>query len=343
MANESITGFVQNVSPIRSGPKKNFSDFQLQTESDKSVRAICFSPLKRKLFVGCENDSTPVKICKFTRDNKEDSSDILMGDYIVVKKLETKDVSFPKKDLIAADFNLSMLQTISPQQLVSLKAKLLHLQKEQVINTPQGVLKMAEGLLVDVQGSAKITFWEDDVKKVVAGKTYEFKNLRVKKDKLNGNLYVNPAKGIGSISPCEAFKCDLFIPDYDPSQLMTCTLNKAEIAGVTEVRLDYCCFKCNSHVEEKKITTCENARCKLTQRLDKCKKKWYAKALVTEDDVNVYVVFRDEVLMKALSLSAAIPSTLTKEFIVEKLLLLETIQLTYHSRSKLVESLELTW
>ena len=69
-AKESIVGFVHNVSPIRSGPKKNFFDLQVQTEDDSHVRGICFSPAKRKLFVECENEAIPVKISKFARDQK---------------------------------------------------------------------------------------------------------------------------------------------------------------------------------------------------------------------------------------------------------------------------------
>ena len=139
---------------------------------------------------------------------------------------------------------------------------------------------------------------------------------------MHGNLYVNPAKGIGRILPCEPFKCDLFIPDYDPSQPTTCTLNKAQITGITDVHRNYCCFKCNSSVEEKKIT-----RCKFTQMLDKCSKKWYAKALVSAGDVHVYLIFRGEVLMKALARSATIPPNLTKKFIVENLPNLDTVNI----------------
>ena len=104
-----------------------------------------------------------------------------MGNYIVVEKLKADEVSFSKKSLKPVEFNLSMLSQISPQQLVNLKAQLLYLGSEESVNTPQGVLKMVEGLLVDENGSAKILFWEDDIGKVQAGETYEFKNLRVKK------------------------------------------------------------------------------------------------------------------------------------------------------------------
>ena len=330
MADKSVSGFVQNVSPIRSGPKKNFFSFTVQTESDESVRAICFSPPKRELFAECETNCTPVKIRKFVNDNKHGSTDISMGDNIVVEKLSQENVSFEKQNLLSADLNLSMLSTISSQQLVTLKAKLLHLQKEEMVNKPQGTLKMVEGLLVDEHGSVKINFWVDDAEKVVVGETYEFRNLRIKK-KMNGKLYVNPAKGLGTFSKCEEFKGNLYIPDYDPDSLLTCTLDNPEIAGVIEVHLQHCCIKCNAHVKDKKITTCQNSRCKLIQRLDKCKRHWFAKALVTEDDVSVYLIFRGDVLLEALCADTN-DNTLTKEIVTKKLLLLDATKITYHSR-----------
>ena len=179
---------------------------------------------------------------------------------------------------------------------------------------------MVEGLLVDVHGSAKILFWEDDIRKVEAGETYEFKNLRVKKDRFNGNLYVNPAKGIGCISLCESFDCDLFVPDYDPIQLMTSTLERAEIVGVTEVKRKYCCIKCNRYVEERARTTCKNERCKLTQKLNKCKENWHADVHVSSGDVSVDLIFEGDVLLQVLSLSQeAVPVILTKEPIMDAL------------------------
>ena len=166
MTDESICGFVQNVSPVRVGPKKKFFDFQFQTESEKCVRGVCFSPPKRKLFEQYEKNSTPVKIRKFVNDTKEGSNDILLGEYAMVDELEAKDVAFTKKKLVPTDVNLSMLGSMCVQQLVNIKAKLVYLAEIETINTPHSTLRKCDAILVDPKGSIKITLWEDDIQKV---------------------------------------------------------------------------------------------------------------------------------------------------------------------------------
>ena len=79
-SDESISGFVQNLSPIRVGQSTKYFDFNLQTEKNTAVRGTCFSPQKRKLFAESHENSTPIKIKKFVHDKKEGSTDILMSD-----------------------------------------------------------------------------------------------------------------------------------------------------------------------------------------------------------------------------------------------------------------------
>lgn len=108
-----IIGYVHNLSPIRTGPTKKYFDFSLQTDSQKSVRGVCFSPQKRKLFADSEEKSVPVKIKKFMNDKKEGSTDILMGDFVNLELLTPKDIAFQKKNVVPTDLNLSMLLHIS--------------------------------------------------------------------------------------------------------------------------------------------------------------------------------------------------------------------------------------
>ena len=337
---KNIAGYVQNVSPIQKGPKKNFFDFQLQTESETCVRAICFSPPKRKLFQECEKNSIPVKIKRFMDDKKPESTDILMGDYIVVEQLEAKDISFTKKLLLPADFNLSMLSSMSPGQIINVRAILMQLNEVETVNMPQGKLRKVYGLLVDPYGSAKVTFWENEIEKVKAGETYEFENLRLKKNRYNGELYVNPAKAMGSISKSEPFEEDLFIPEYDPTELTTCSIT-GEIFGVFDVRVDYCCARCNSSVKEEETTRCKT--CNIALKLTKCKKQWYVKALAIQDDVEAFLVFRHESVLKVLLLSDAEgdPLQLLKAFVTEKFLSLQPCKFTYKNKTKVVQSVDL--
>ena len=147
------------------------------------------------------------------KDKKEGSSDILMSNLVGLELLTPEAVTFEKKNLVPSDVNLSMLLSISPQQLISVKAKLIGLREPELVTMSQFSLDKAEGVLVDEHGTVKITFWGDDIQKVRSGKTYYFSNLRLKKNKMNGELYVNPAKGNSTITEAEPFEKTLDIPE----------------------------------------------------------------------------------------------------------------------------------
>ena len=90
-----------------------------------------------------------MKIKRFMDDKKPESTDILMGDYIVVEQLEAKDILFTKKLLLPADFNLSMLScSMSPGQIINVRAMLMQLNEVETVNMPQGKLRKVDGLLV---------------------------------------------------------------------------------------------------------------------------------------------------------------------------------------------------
>ena len=74
---------------------------------------------------------------------------------------------------------------------------------------------------------------------------------------------------MGSISKSEPFEEDLFIPEYDPTELTTCSIT-GEILGVFDVRVDYCCPRCSSSVKEEETTRCKT--CNIALKLTKCKK-----------------------------------------------------------------------
>ncbi len=83
------------------------------------------------------------------KDKKEGSSDILMSDLVGLELLTPEAVTFEKKNLVPSNVNLSMLSSISPQQLISVKAKLIGLRQPELVTTSQFSLDKAEGVLVD--------------------------------------------------------------------------------------------------------------------------------------------------------------------------------------------------
>ena len=152
-SDESISGFVQNLSPIRVGQSTKYFDFNLQTEKNTAVRGTCFSPQKRKLFAESHENSTPIKIKKFVHDKKEGSTDILMSDNVIVDQLEVKDVSFP----ISLQSHYYLF-TISLHQLITVKGKLIGLQQPQKVKMPDCVLNKVDALLVDQMDQLKLSF-----------------------------------------------------------------------------------------------------------------------------------------------------------------------------------------
>ena len=166
---------------------------------------------------------------------------------------------------------------ISPNQLLTLKGKLVHLQELQDVNVQGRVLKKVSGVLIDPYGSTKITLWEGDIDKVEEGGTYKFKNLRLKKSKFNQELFVNPAKEDSAITKCAAFEKPLVVPENVPEEFTTTSI-VGEVLGVSDIRLDYCRVKCNRCVKIQKIVACDNNKCKLIQKLERCNKQWFLKA-----------------------------------------------------------------
>ena len=56
----SISDYVQNLSPVRVGPKNNFLTFIYKWKARNLLGQICFCPGKRKLFQECAKNSTRI-------------------------------------------------------------------------------------------------------------------------------------------------------------------------------------------------------------------------------------------------------------------------------------------
>jgi hypothetical protein len=186
-------------------------------------------------------------------------------------------------------------------------------------------------------------FWQGDIEKVEEGGTYKFKNLRLKKSKFNQELYVNPAKSDSEITKCDAFQKTLAVPDEVPEEFTSVTIN-GEVVGVSNVQLDHYCLKCNKRVKPQKIVTCDNATCKLVQKLEKCSKQWFLKAMVEHDGNRVNLTFRHDTIEKALvMLDPEFDSgKLTQEEISTGMLSLPECQITYTKQKQcLLQTLQI--
>ena len=96
-----------------------------------------------------------------------------------------------------------------------------------------------EGFLIDLTGSIKVILWDLDVDQVEEGKTYFFRNWQLKKNKLSGDLFVNPAKDNSKICPSDAFPYDSLKPPQSiPLELVISTIT-GEVIAVNKSSLNF--------------------------------------------------------------------------------------------------------
>ena len=87
-----------------------------------------------------------MKIKRFRIDQKSNTEDLLMSGNVEVQQLPT--APFPKVN-IPSTFDLAMLKTVAPGQLITVKAKVTALREAKTLQTSRGTLKMIEGQIVD--------------------------------------------------------------------------------------------------------------------------------------------------------------------------------------------------
>ncbi len=143
--------------------------------------------------------------------------------------------------------NISKLSGLMPNQLLSLKSKLINLQKPRIVNQHSAnQLTKREGFLIDPHGTIKIVLWEDEVNSIEEGKTYLFKNIRLKKNRISGDIYVNPRKGCATFLSTDEFADDSLRPPKDVPERLLTTYITGEIIRVNKCSLSICCFKCSN-------------------------------------------------------------------------------------------------
>ena len=325
--------------PSKKDHQKNFFDFSIQTET-ATVRGVCFSPNKRRCLEDISTSGSPVKLRKFVCDKNPDSSDILMNDSLIIE--DAMDVPFERKEIVPKNLNISMLHSISPQQLVTIKAKTANMQPSVMVDKV-GLTKQ-DATLIDPSGCVKIVIWEGSLKEdIKEDGTYVFKNLRIRKNPLNGEMFVNPAKSDAKVEitdpfPPEELSAHAIVPEEFISAHAT-----GEINGIEKLALTNCCYKCSKAVEvsvSSPIVTCNS--CNMTQKSTKCKKQWYARILFSADGKDLVLHAYDQMVMKLMQLSDLDKPShdIVESEVNHALLMLPLISLSYNRRTRAIESIE---
>lgn len=167
-------GYRHNVSPLRNN--STHFDFQVQTKY-KTVRAVCFSPHKRKVLNSFSKTDTPVKLKKCRLETKYNSEDLVLNDDVKIEACS--EVDFKKKEL-TTNFKISTLKSISVGQLITIKAKVLAKSSTQEVRGRK--LTLVEAQIIDHTGCIKIVLWEEFQNQVEEGKSLIFNNVRLKKN-----------------------------------------------------------------------------------------------------------------------------------------------------------------
>lgn len=172
---EATMGYIHNVSPVKLG---NFFECQVQTGSENTVRAVCFSPKKRSAILAFAEKDTPIEIKKYRYETKYNSEDIVMDEDTVIEKCDQ--VDFPKASLPDANkiIEISKLKSLTIGQLVNVKGKVVNVK---AVKEVKPNLKMMEVNIVDTTETIKLVLWQNFIDQVEVNKTYVFENVRLKK------------------------------------------------------------------------------------------------------------------------------------------------------------------
>lgn len=251
----------------------------LQTETEFQ-RAVCFSPEKRPMLHTLQQTKSPVKITKFrTSDNY--SKDIVIDKKTVISPIP-KDDSFTYKETEQDSVvSIASLQEAAPEQLVSVKAKVINIQSSKVLATSSfGPLKKQECTIVDLSKSIQLILWQQNVEMLELNHTYLFKALRLKQGP-SGDKYLNtPRGGEFSYEEVDPFISPLAKVEDIPT--LTTLRMEASIVGVQQISKYLTCVKCGKKAESNPGTSfaiCKNTKCNLKQKETSCKSHWFAKVV----------------------------------------------------------------
>ena len=244
---DNINCYVHAVSPIKrsTSSERRYFNCMLQTET-ASCRAVCFSPEKFPELKTFEKVKSPVKIENFrSKPGLNGEKDIIIQKNTSFTALDNSSVNFEHNELLTTTGlipNISSLDKVASEQLISVKAHVLQLPSVKQIQTyNQGALKKQEVVLADPTNWIKLVLWQNNVSTLTEGTTYSLSNLRLKK--FNNERYLNTAKA-------EEFKFeeseDFWEPLVQPDQPLyqEFTIPDCQVIGVVEATKTLCCVSC---------------------------------------------------------------------------------------------------
>lgn len=303
------------------------------------------SPTVVNKFNNAAQSKSPVKLTNFKLGTKRHGKPL---DIIVKKETrleKVRDISFPIKPLPSAiEVKIGNLNMFRPGQVLSITAMVTNIQpkKEVTKKTTKQIISLQECQLTDPTGSIKLVMWEDFVQKCENGKTYKFKNIRLKAE--SGQKSLSTTQIDCHITETTPFP-NLQAPEELPS---TTTTNKMEIYGVSQITSYSACSTClkkiQHHPQNPNLVKCQT--CKLTFNKKRCVTQYCAKVVFQHDEEKVPLTCFHNSLVKIVEIynqqneSEVFVKDLTEDQLEDLLCSVDTLTLTYNFTNKQIISIE---
>lgn len=332
---EKITGYIHNVSPVKQPYRSMGSCWTIQTQSE-NLRGVCFSSSKHDEFQKCSEAKSPIKITNF---NVKDDN-VLMNARVKIERLF--DNPFEIKEMPSSQ-NIAMLSSVSNNQSLSLKAKVVQLTGIKRVPTKNGIKSKAECWLLDPSGTVRLTIWEEFTAQVTEGNTYTFHNLKLLKDTYNHRVYVSTPKEGCSITQCEPFAENLPLPADLPGHF-TQTSMVAQVIGIDKFTAYHQCFKCKKRLPDYENSKFVKCACGLCQKIDANKTQYHVQLMLkqVQTQTQTTVTLFTQLLEHALQLlGTQLADPLKEDDVVEAFLSAPKLSVTFDKRSKICVSVEL--
>ena len=233
--------------------------------------------------------------------------------------------------------SIATLSQVAPEQLVSIKGKVTQLSATKTVILQTAPVKNQPCYLIDPSGFMKLILWGSHTDTIEQNQTYVFNNIRVKVTK--DERYLNTPK---SEQQCTITEAAPFVEALPVVDVVSSTIETtAQILGVTNVTKNQCCSCYKKIVMKWKLAFCEN--CKMSQKSSRCNTQWYLRIYV---EVNAdpqkklrLSVFNDAV--KKLQNQCKLVETPSEESLIESILELDTLMITYDCQTNKLIDVEL--
>jgi len=322
LIDETITGFVTQVSPIKtakSNNKRKFFDFLLTT-NDKHERSVCFSPEKHKLVSEiCESKQG----CEIKKFKRSDTNDIIVGDYTSVKRTK---LDFNQGEVKTEMCSIAYILNESKLfEMVNTKGLVCELGSVQESLDKNGKkLAYVSGTLVDSHDMVPITFYDSLCQQIESDKCFVIKEARV--SKFNGTRYLKTTS-FSSITPIH----DLNIEHKSSTKTVITKATSIDLSSFSEILNCPSCKSDDLDIDED-FTVCK--KCHHMSNKEDCIKPSTIKFSINNEDQLIELCCDPKILEKGLDIPVS------QKMVIAKKIMSSPFSVTYNLHDKIVKDLK---